>query len=250
MLRSLSAALRVLYGAAALVVFGSLFAVAALLALAVPTLRWRRRVVSGLAHLGLLALGLRVSASGLAVLPADACVVTANHSSYLDGVVLAAILPPRFSFVIKREAAALPVVGLLLRRVGSEFVDRHTHGGRHRDARRVLRRAELGHSLVFFPEGTFDERPGLKRFHVGAFVAAARTGMSVVPVAILGARRALPPESIIPRPGRIRVEILGSLVPPAAPHAAEALRDEARRMILARLDEPDLAQAAATPDRT
>ena len=73
---------------------------------------------------------------------------------------------------------------------------------------------------------------------------------AVVPIAILGARRALPPEAVIPRPGRIRVEILGSLVPPAAPHAAEALRDEARRMILARLDEPDLAPAAATPGRT
>ena len=40
--------------------------------------------------------------------------VVANHSSYLDGVVLKAMLPPRFSFVIKREAATMPVVGLLL----------------------------------------------------------------------------------------------------------------------------------------
>lgn len=244
MLRSLSAVLWTLYGACALVVFGVLFALAALFALALPGLAWRRRVVSGLAQLGLLAFGLRVSVVGGA-LPRGSCVVTANHSSYLDGVVLTAILPPQFSFVIKREAASMPVVGLLLRRIGSEFVDRHSHGGRHRDARRVLRRAELGHSLVFFPEGTFDELPGLKRFHIGAFAAAARARMPVVPVAIHGARRALPPASHIPRPGRIRVEILGSLAPADSPHAAETLRDEARRMILARLDEPDLAPAAA-----
>ena len=33
----------------------------------------------------------------------EPCIVVANHDSYLDGVVLAATLPPRFDFVIKRE---------------------------------------------------------------------------------------------------------------------------------------------------
>ena len=68
----------------------------------------------------------------------------------------------------------MPVAGFLLKRIGSEFVDRHSEGGRRRDAMRVLRRAEEGEALVFFPEGTFDEVPGLKRFHIGAFAAAVR----------------------------------------------------------------------------
>jgi 1-acyl-sn-glycerol-3-phosphate acyltransferase len=171
--------------------------------------------------------------------------VVANHASYLDGIIMKAALPPRFSFVIKREAASMPVVGVVLKRIGSEFVDRHTHGGRHRGARRVMQRAEQGHSLVFFPEGTFDEQRGLKRFHIGAFVAAARGGMPVVPTIIQGTRKALPPESHIPRPGRIVVEILEPLTMAAAGNSAEGLRDESRRRILARLEEPDLAIAAA-----
>jgi len=61
----------------------------------------------------------------------------------------------------------MPFAGFLMKRIGSEFVDRHTESGRRRDAMRVLRRAEKGHSLVFFPEGTFDEIPGLKRFQSG-----------------------------------------------------------------------------------
>jgi 1-acyl-sn-glycerol-3-phosphate acyltransferase len=135
------------------------------------------------------------------------------------------------------------VAGFLLKRIGSEFVDRHNEGGRRRDAMRVLRRAEAGHDLVFFPEGTFDEEPGLKRFHVGAFAAAVRGAMPVVPTVIHGARRALPNRAIIVRPGRVRVEILAPVpVPvPASAGAADELRVAARRQILSRLDEPDLA---------
>jgi 1-acyl-sn-glycerol-3-phosphate acyltransferase len=239
MFRLLKRALTALYGLAALVVFCVILVVAAVLALLVPKLAWRRSVTSALARVALGVLGLRVSVEGLENLPDGSCIVAANHASYLDGIVLKAMLPPRFSFVIKREASRMPVAGLLMRRIGSEFVDRHSEGGRQRDARRVIRRAEQGHSLVFFPEGTFDEVPGLKRFHIGAFAAAVRGGMPVVPVIIHGARRALPNRAVIVRPGRIVVEILPALRSEGTD--ADVLRDETRRLILSRLEEPDLA---------
>jgi len=239
MFRLLKRALTALYGLAALIVFCVILVVAAVLALLVPKLAWRRSVTSALARVALLVLGLRVSVEGLDNLPDGSCIVAANHASYLDGIVLKAMLPPRFSFVIKREASRMPVAGLLMRRIGSEFVDRHSEGGRQRDARRVIRRAEQGHSLVFFPEGTFDEVPGLKRFHIGAFAAAVRGGMPVVPVIIHGARRALPNRAVIVRPGRIVVEILPALRSEGTD--ADVLRDETRRLILSRLEEPDLA---------
>ncbi len=244
MLRLIRGAIWTLYGACVLAVFGLLFVVAALLVLAVPRLDWRRSLVRLLARVALALFGVRVEATGLANLPDDSCVVVANHSSYLDGIVLKAALPPRFSFVIKREAASMPVVGVVLKRIGSEFVDRHSHGGRQRDARRVMRRAEEGHSLVFFPEGTFDEQVGLKRFHVGAFVAASRGGLPVVPVVIHGARQSLPPGSRVPRAGRIEVEMLEPLPANGSDISAEALRDDARGRMLARLGEADLAAPA------
>jgi 1-acyl-sn-glycerol-3-phosphate acyltransferase len=239
MFRLLKRALTTLYGLAALAVFCVMLVVAALLALLLPKLAWRRSVTSALARVALLVLGLRVSVEGLENLPDGSCIVAANHASYLDGIVLKAMLPPRFSFVIKREASRMPVAGLLMRRIGSEFVDRHSEGGRQRDARRVIRRAEQGYSLVFFPEGTFDEVPGLKRFHIGAFAAAVRGGMPIVPVIIQGARRALPNRAVIVRPGRIGLEILPALRSEGTD--ADVLRDETRRLILSRLDEPDLA---------
>ena len=134
-----------LYGTVALAVFGLLLVIAAVLALIVPGLSLRRMIIRALARLGLMVLGLRITVRGADHLPRSSCIVIANHCSYLDGVVLKAVLPPRFSFVIKREAAAYPVAGLLLRRIGSEFVDRGSLGGRQSDARRVDRPAEGGH---------------------------------------------------------------------------------------------------------
>ena len=234
---------RAVYGSYALSLLALSMGTAAVLALVLPRLAWRRCVTHAIARFWLRATGLRTRVTGLDSLPEGSCVLVANHSSYLDGVVLKAMLPPRFSFVVKREAAATPVLGQLLRSIGAEFVDRHSAGGRQRAARQVMKRAAQGHSLVFFPEGTFDEQPGLKRFKVGAFVAAARGNAPVVPAIIHGARRALPGGTKVPRPGRIVVELL----PPLGGHgeSPEALRDAARSFILARLDEPDLAAVPA-----
>lgn len=245
MRRALAGVLTTAYGVCALAVFSLMFALATLLALVVPRLDWRRAVTHRLARLALPVLGVRLAVEGLERLPAGSCVVVANHASYLDGIVMTAALPPGFSFVIKREAASMPVAGFLLRRIGSEFVDRHSAGGRRRGAMRVLRRAEAGQALVFFPEGTFDEVPGLKRFHIGAFAAAVRGGMPVVPTVIHGARRALPSGTVLVRPGRVRVEILGPIEVPSSPQAAEDLRRAARSVIVSRLDEPDLASQPA-----
>ena len=111
--------LTTLYSACALPVFCALLVIATLLAFVVPRLEWRRGLTHALARLAMAVLGLRVRVLGGERLPPGACVVVANHSSYLDGPLLKACLPPRFSFVIKREAADTPVIGLLLRRIGS-----------------------------------------------------------------------------------------------------------------------------------
>jgi 1-acyl-sn-glycerol-3-phosphate acyltransferase len=136
----------------------------------------------------------------------------------------------------------VPIASLLLRRLGSEFVERYDRHQGGVDARRVLRAAAAGQALAFFPEGTFDVRVGLARFHSGAFVAAHRNRLPLVPAAIRGARRVLPPGSALPRRAAIEVEILAPLPlsEPAARDGARRLKAAARAAILAHIDEPDL----------
>ena len=118
-------------------------------------------------------------------------------------------------------------------------IDHRQRGAR--DARRVLRNAAQGHSLVFFPEGTFTRTPGLLKFHTGAFVSATRANCPLVPAVLRGTRRALPPSGALPRPGPIQLELLPPLLPrDIGQHAVPELRDRARAAILAALGEPDL----------
>jgi 1-acyl-sn-glycerol-3-phosphate acyltransferase len=230
---------RLAYALYALALF-LLLALLALLALLVaPTLHARRQVTRAAARSILALTGMPVSTHWHGALP-DPCIVVANHCSYLDGVVLAATLPPRFAFVIKREMSSVPLAGLLLTRIGSQFVERGNNPGSARDALRVMRSAARGSSLAFFPEGTFRPEPGLLRFHTGAFAAAERAGAPIVPLVIRGTRHCLAPASLLPRPGRISVVALAPIWPPSAhSDGAAALRDAARAAILAELGEPE-----------
>lgn len=238
--------LRVIYGTycwAAFLVSG-LFALAAMLVS--PGLERRRRIARRTAQVCFALMGIRLRTQGIEQLPAERCIVVANHASYLDGLVLTAALPPRFGFVIKKEMDRVPLASLLLRRIGSAFVDRQNRHKGAMDARRVLRRATQGQSLAFFPEGTFSKKPGLLRFHTGAFATAVRAGCTVAPVIIRGTRLVLPSHRLAPIPGVVTVEVLAVLQPDAGhPEAAAQLRDEARRLLLTHLGEPDLAEPAA-----
>jgi 1-acyl-sn-glycerol-3-phosphate acyltransferase len=231
------------YAVYATVLFAVLSVGVLLLILPMPWLSVRRRMVHRAAWLFLFLAGIRVTVRHLERMPTESCVVVANHSSYLDGIVLYAALPPVFGFVIKREMSRVPLANLLLRRIGAHFVDRGQGNKGARDTRKLLKQAASGGSLAFFPEGTFHTTPGLMRFRAGAFLVAARAGFPVLPVAIRGSRHALPPGSFLPNPGRIEIEVTTPIPAPASTDEADtsAVRRAARQAILAKTNEPDLA---------
>ena len=230
-----------LFGLYAWFIFGICILFGLCCALLVPGAARRARWLAGTAKAIFVLSGVPVEVQGMQNLPASDCVVVANHASYADGLLLKGYLPARFSFVIKGEMRNNAIVHFLLRRAGSRFVERDGSPASSRDARQIVKAAKSGQSLAMFPEGTFQQEPGLLRFHAGAFVAAVRANMPVVPIAISGTRHLLPSERDLPRFSRLRIDVL----PPInTDHAAFAnhrdLAKLARQRILAVLDEPDL----------
>jgi 1-acyl-sn-glycerol-3-phosphate acyltransferase len=208
---------------------------------ATPGVARRQRIGRKAARLVFFLIGSPVRVEGGAIEPHFPCVVVANHASYLDGMILTAALPPGFTYLIKTQMSRVPIAGFILRRLGSHFVDRDDRRDRHRTARALYSLAKRGSALGFFPEGTFDKFPGLKPFHLGAFSAAARAKLPVVPVVIQGARWKLPSGRFLPRPGPLRVHVCEAVRSPAADTSARALMAAARRAMLVHLPEPDLS---------
>lgn len=124
--------------------------------------------------------GIRVLSSG--ALPARASMIVANHQSYLDPVVLAALFP--FAPIAKKEIRAWPVMGPVMDSLGTIFVDRANASS----GAAVLAQSEetlaRGVSVLCFPEGTTTDGSRLLPFRRGVFGLALATGVPVVPVAI------------------------------------------------------------------
>jgi len=206
-----------------------------------PGLDRRRRWVSRFARAFFRVAGIRTEVRGRENLPDGHSVVVANHASYLDGVILQAFLPPRFSYVIKSEMQKVPLGGFMLRRIGSRFVERFAASASARDARGLLRAASSGEALGFFPEGTFRAEPGLDRFMPGAFRTAIKSNLPLVPVVIQGSRHILPAGTLLAAPGSLTVDILAPLVPGGDEFRHHRdLAGAARERMLGTLPEPDL----------
>lgn len=198
-----------------------------------PSLGLRRRAAWMLARLATHLIRLPVQVQGLDRLPSHrACIVVANHASYVDAILLGAMLPPDFSFVAKRELADTALIGRALRRLGAVFVERFEVAQGVDDTRTLQARVLAGESLACFPEGTFGRAAGLQPFKLGAFVVAAETATPLVPVTLNGTRSLLRDESWLPRRQSVQV-LIGAPITPAGKgwqHALD-LRDAARKAI-------------------
>src|SRR5690606_31632962 len=178
-------------------------ALAIVLAL-LPGLERRRRAAKWTADRFFRSIGSPIRTEGPAP-PDGGCVVVANHSSYLDGLILTAALPPRFTFLIKREMASVPLAGFILKRLGSKIVDRADARNRQQTARDLVASAGQGEARAMFPDGTFHKRPRPKPIQSGASGAVGRSELLIGSVVVLCVRRRLPSGALLPGPGPLVV---------------------------------------------
>ena len=240
-----------IYAAYCWSLFGVLGAIGWIGVVALPIAEWRWRLIRWGVQALARATMTPITLHGLEHLPRDRpCVLVANHASYLDGYVMAAVIPFAFSFVAKVELLEKPLVRWFLERIDTVFVERFDSKQAAADAHRIENIARSGRSLMFFPEGTFTRVPGLLPFHMGAFVVAATADLPVVPVVIRGTRFMLRSDSWFPRRGRVSVTVGEAVYPEGSRDdgagqdnwsVALRLRTAARTMMLRYCGEPDLS---------
>lgn len=96
-------------------------------------------------------LGIRIHVHGAAA-AARPLLLVSNHVSWLDIMVLSAVMP--LSFIAKMEVGTWPFIGLLAKLNRTVFVDREKRGRTGHTAGEIAARLAEGTVMVLFAEGT------------------------------------------------------------------------------------------------
>lgn len=140
------------------------------------------------------------------VVPETSYIIAANHQGIADGFALTSMLPVPFRLTMKRELLKIPLLGWALGRA-SITLDRSKGNQAMKQMREGGEKLAQGWSVVVFVEGTRSRDGGLQPFKRGAFVMAANTGVSILPVTVNGSFKVLPRNTLALRPGHVTVTI-------------------------------------------
>lgn len=137
--------------------------------------------------------GVKVKVDGLKNICRDQTYIfVANHQSWFDSFVLCAVLPVPVTFISKKEMFRVPIYSHIMRRLRFVCADRRHPRNILRDIDSIVALFRSGLSLVVYPEGTRSKDGKLGSFGRGAVLLAARTGVSIIPITIVGTREIMP----------------------------------------------------------
>lgn len=108
-------------------------------------------------------------------------IFVSNHVSWLDIPLIGSL--QEINFLSKAEVRNWPLIGKLAEGTGTLFIQRGS-GDSHKVTRDIAERANQGHSVLFFPEGTTTDGSSVKKFHHKLFKANQDTDTEFCPVII------------------------------------------------------------------
>ena len=163
-------------------------------------------------------------------------IVSANHPSYLDPVLLSLQVKRPILFMAWDALFRVPLLGPMVRLFGAFPVDTRPGGGRAAyEAAKGL--VQEGHLVGIFPEGKRSRAGWMEEdLRAGAARLALETGAPLVPATIRGAFRAWPYFRALPEPAKIHVRYHDPIDPVpyralGEEEAVAALLDELRRRV-------------------
>ena len=111
--------------------------------------------------------------------------VVANHTSLLDGVLIAALLPEKIAFMIAEEHTHKWYERFLLSFVDHFKVEFHNPYA----TKRVIRALKDGTHCMIFPEGRITTTGSMMKVYEGTGMVASKAGAMILPIYIAGAEK-------------------------------------------------------------
>ncbi|GGE94884.1 lysophospholipid acyltransferase family protein [Hymenobacter cavernae] len=176
-------------------------------------------------------------------------VYVANHSSYIDILLLFKAIPGFLNIVGKSALAKVPVWGPIF---GSTYitVNRESAVSRGRSMVQARKSLEEGRSVVLFPEGTISKKPAeeMMPFKDGAFQLAIAAGVPIVPITMPLNHR------FMPDVGGIRVRYTPLKIVLHEPISTQGLTladaEELKNRVFAIIASEFIPEAAGIPEPT
>jgi 1-acyl-sn-glycerol-3-phosphate acyltransferase len=168
-------------------------------------------------------------------------IIASNHLSIVDSIYLPLVIDRPVVFPAKAEYfTARGPLGRLwaayLRSTNQLQIDREGARSAQATLEAAVELLRAGELFGFYPEGTRSPDGRLYRGRSGIGWLALNSGAPVVPVAMIGTRKMLPPGAPLPRPTRIEIRIgkpldFGHLAGEPPARARRAVADEVMRAI-------------------
>src|SRR5262245_53140527 len=141
--------------------------------------RWSRKLLS--------ILRVQVACHNAPERLAARCLLVLNHVSWLDIFAVYAVAP--CLFVAKSEIRGWPLVGMLVERIGTLFIERGNRRHARRTSGRIAEAIARGRLVAVCPEGATTDGYSLKHFHAALLQPAIDAQATVLPLALRYIRR-------------------------------------------------------------